>query len=117
MEQEIITQLIKELFDSVDEMHSEYFEDGTLYTLDAHKEDNVLNITISLENKDKEEFEKFVDELDDDIYEEVIDSLKMEIKDLTDIYETEDYKDVIASFKNKVREVAQNKINYLRTLI
>jgi hypothetical protein len=118
MNEEIILQAIKELFDSVEELHNEYKDDNASYTIDVKKENNTMNITISLkENKDKKEFEKFVDELDDDLYQEVIDNLKLEIKDLNDMYETEDYKYVIDSFKEKVKEIAQNKINYLKTLI
>lgn len=118
MDEKIITQLIKELFESVEEMHEEYTENGVTYALDVKKEGNTLNIKITLpENQDKKEFENFVDELDDDLYEEVIDSLENEIGDLTKLYETEAYKDVIKIFKHRVKEIAQNRINYLKTLI
>ena len=118
MDERIITQLIKELFKSAEEMHEEYSENGTSYALDVKKEGNTLNVKITLKgNKDKKDFEKFVDELDDDIYEEVIESLQDEIGDLTKLYETESYKDVITIFKNKVKQVAQNRINYLKTLV
>lgn len=117
MKQELLTQLVKELFESVDELHQEYKDSEISYVIDAKKEDNVLNITISLnENKDKEEFQKWIQELDDDIYEETIESLKDEIKDLNEIYESEDYQDVIDAFKNKVKEIAQSRIDYLKTL-
>ena len=118
IDDKIIIQAIKELFNSVEELHNEYQDDNESYTIDIEKEGDTMYITVSLkENSDKKEFEKFVDELDDDLYQEVIDNLKSEIKDLNDLYETEDYKYVINSFKNKVKEIAQNKIDYLKTLI
>jgi len=117
MKQELLTQLVKELFGSVDELHQEYKDNEISYVIDAKKEDNVLNITISLnENKDKEEFQKWIQELDDDIYEETIESLKDKIKNLNEVYESEDYQDVIDAFKNKVKEIAQSRIDYLKTL-
>lgn len=77
-----------------------------------------MNIKLVLKgNQDKKKFEEFVDELDDDLYEEVIESLQDEIGDLTKLYETDSYKDVIKLFKNRVKEIAQSKINYLQTLV
>ena len=118
MDEKMLAQLVKELFESVTELHEEYSDNNMSYAIDAEKNDNVLNITVTVkDNKDKKDFEKFVDSLDDDVYEEVIESLQDEIGDLTKLYDTEAYKDVIKVFKNKVKEVAQDRINYLKTLI
>lgn len=118
MEQEILTQLVKELFESVNELHQEYSDDNISYVIDAQKEGNVLNITISLnENKDKEDFEQWVNDLDDDIYEETIEALTNEIKNLSEIYKSSEYKKVINAFKSKVKEIAQNRICKLQSLL
>lgn len=118
MNQEIITQLVKELFESVSELHQEYSDNNTSYVIDTQKEGNKLNITITLnENKDKKEFENWIQNLDDDIYEETIDSLKEEIKNLTDIYESENYKEVIYAFKEKAKEIVKDRINYFQKFL
>lgn len=121
MERELQTQLLKELVQELfkmEEMHTEYQDGDTNFALDLTKENNVLTIKVTLnELKDKKEFENYVNGLDDDLYQEVIESLQGEIKDLNDIYESENYKDVISIFKDKVKEIAEEKINYLKTLI
>lgn len=119
MKQEIITQLVKELFSQVEELHQEYEDNNISYVIDAQKEDNTLNITISLNEKtdDKKDFEQWVDDIPDDIFEEAIESLKEEITDFDEIYDSEEYHDIIDAFKEKVNEIAQNKINDLKVLL
>lgn len=115
MTNEMVTALIKELF-TVDELHNEYTDNNISYVIDVQKNDNKLTIEISLEeNKDKKEFENWVDELDDDIFNETWESLSDEfgLKDLNDAYETDNYQEVIETFKSKAREIAQEKVNML----
>lgn len=119
MKQELITQLVEELFKSVNELHQEYKDNNISYVIDAQREDNELHINITLNNnKDKEEFEKFIDNLDDDIYEEVIEWFNKNYDEsIGKLYNSENYQEVIEAFKSKVREIAQEKINNLQKFL
>lgn len=116
-EQELILTLFKELLNSVEELHEEYSDDNISYVID--KDGNTLSISFTLEeeNKDKKDFENFVNGLDDDIYQETLESLGYGISDLAKIYDSENYQEVIDCFKNKVKEIATEKMEYLKTLI
>ena len=120
MEQEIITQLIKKLFESVEELHQEYTDDDIQYVIDVEKKDNEIFVHITLkENEDKKKFEQFVDSLDDDLFQEVWESLSEEdgLHTLSEIYESEDYQKVIDKFKARTKEIAQEKINELHKIL
>lgn len=103
----------------MDELHSEYMDDQ--YVIDITKNgDTEINIKISLiENKDKKEFEKWVNDIDDDIFNETWESLSNEygLKNLNDAYNTENYMEVIDKFKSKAKEIATEKINKLTQII
>lgn len=119
MKQELMTQLVKELFDTVDELHQEYQDNDIHYVIDAQKTDNKLNITVTLDDqskKDKKEFEKYIEDLDDDIYQEAIDSFD-NVKELDDLYKSQNYKEAIKLFKDKVTKIAENRIKYFQKFL
>ena len=114
-EKELIITLVKELM-VMDELHEEYTDNNLHCVIDSQKEGDTLTIKVSLkENKDKQEFEDWVNRLDDDIFNETWESLSNEygLKNLNDVYNTEDYKNVINMFKSTAREIAENKVKQL----
>ena len=118
-QEELLKSLIRELF-ALNELHQEYHDKDINYVIDSKKEGNKLTLNITLkENKDKKEFEKWVNELDDDIFSEVWEALSKEdsLHSLDEIYNSDDYKEVIKKFKNKTREIASNKISKLQRLL
>ena len=118
-QEELLKQVIKELF-SLDNLHQEYQDNDTHYIVDSQKENNKITFTIQLkENKDKKEFERWINQLDDEIFNEVWESLSMEdeLHSLDELYNTENYKEVITKFKNKTKEIATRKIKELQKLI
>lgn len=121
MKQEIIIQWIKELFNSVNELHQEYCDDNISYVIDAQKEDNVLHITISVDeyNQDKIEFENWLKKVDDDLFEEVLDELGYDnnLSNLNDIYNSDNYQEVINMVKSKTLELANKKIQQLQNIL
>ena len=122
MKEEILLALIKEL-SAFNKLHKEYHTEDISYIVDSNREGNVLHFDVKIqENKDKKErkeFEKWVDQLDDDIFNEVWESLSMEdnLHNLSEIYKTQDYKKVIDKFKAKTKEVASIKIKELEKLL
>ncbi len=118
-QEELIKVLIKELL-QMEEVHYEYTENDKTYVLDSEKNGNELNIKVSInENKDKSEFENWANQLDDDIFEEVWQSLSEEcnLHDLNELYESDNYKEVIDKFKDMTKRVITNKINNYKKLI
>ena len=119
-QEELLKTLIKELF-TTNELHQEYQDNDTHFVIDSQKEGDTLTIKVQLieENKDKKEFEKWVNQLDDDIFNEVWEALSEEDKlhSLDEMYNTKDYKKVISKFKNKTKEIATKKIAELQNLI
>jgi len=118
-QEELIKVLIKELL-QMEEVHYEYTENDKTYVLDSEKNGNELNIKVSInENKDKSEFENWANQLDDDIFEEVWQSLSEEcnLHDLNELYESDNYKEVIDKFKDMTKKVITNKINNYKKLI
>ena len=118
-QEEIIKALIEELF-NLDELHQEYQDNDTHFVVDTNRKGNELTIKVTLkENKDKKDFEKWVDQLDDDIFNEVWEALSEEdeLHSLNELYESENYKEVISRFKEKTKEVVNNKIKNLQKFI
>jgi len=118
-QEELLKALIKELF-SLNELHQEYQDKDTHYAIDSKKQGNTLAITITLkENKDKKEFEKWCEQLDDDIFNEVWEALSQEdnLHSLNEIYESDNYKQVINRFKLKTREIVNKRIKELQKII
>lgn len=117
-EKELVITLIKELFE-MDELHETYKDDNTFYAIDSQKEGNTLTINVTLkENSDKKEFENWVNDLDDDIFNETWETLSEEfgLKDLNEAYNTENYKEVIDKFKSTAKQIAESKILELKSL-
>ena len=114
-----LASLIKELF-QMDEMHQEYTDNDMSFCIDSEKkDDSTLVFTIKLkENKDKKEFEKWVNDLDDDLFNETWEALseKYGLKDLNEAYNTDNYKAVINEFKSTAKQIAQNRIKRLTSL-
>ena len=78
----------------------------------------IIKITLK-ENKDKQEFENWLSNIDDTLFEEVLDELKNKegLINLEDMYQSKDYKKVIDRIKSKTKEIAQRKIKALQKLI
>ena len=114
--------LVKELF-TYDDLHEEFTFNDDSFILDLKKEDNnTLTIKVVLkekDNKDKKEFEKWVNSLDDDVFNETWESLSEEfgLKELNDAYKTENYQQVIDMFKDRATQVITNKINNLKSFL
>lgn len=118
MKQEELS-LLKELF-NLEELHREYQDNDTQYVIDTKKEGNTVTIKVTFkENKDKKEFENWVNELDDELFDEVWESLSKQygLKDLNSIYESTNYKNVITLFKNRTKEIVAEKIKQLQKLL
>ncbi len=116
---EIIKNLIKELGEGT--KHEEYTDGNNIYVLDLDvNKDNVLFKMSVKENKDKEEFEKWVNELDDDIFEDVWQSLSDKLggnEKLNEMYEGKDYKKVINAFKLETMKILQSKVNKFKSML
>lgn len=118
-QEELLKTLIKELF-ALKELHQEYQDNDTHFVIDSQRKGNTLTINVTLkENKDKKDFERWVNQLDDDIFNEVWESLSKEdqLHTLDEIYNSENYKEVINKFKAKTKEIALNKIKSLQKFI
>ena len=117
--EEILKTLIKELM-AMDTLHQEYQDNDTHFVIDSQKEGNTLTIKVQLlENKDKQEFEKWLQNIDDDFFGEILDSLKEKdnIIDLDSIYNSENYQEVINKVKSRAKELAIKKIKNLQKII
>jgi len=117
-QEELFKTLIKELFE-IDTTHQEYQDNDVHFVVDSQKDGNTLTIKVELlENKDKEEFEKWLQSVDDSVLEEVLDELSKEgLKNLDEIYNSEDYQQVIEKVKSKTLEVVKRKIKMLQRLL
>ena len=118
-QEEILKALIEELF-AMNELHQEYQDNDTHYVVDSTKEGNTLTIKVQLlENKDKKEFENWLQLVDDDLFQEVLEELaeREGLTDLDALYKTEDYQKVIDRVKAKTKEIANRKIRNLKKLL
>ena len=118
-QEEILKALIEELF-AMNELHQEYQDNDTHYVVDSTKEGNTLTIKVQLlENKDKKEFENWLQLVDDDLFQEVLEELaeREGLTDLDALYKTEDYQKVIDRVKAKTKEIANRKIRNLQKLL
>lgn len=118
-QEEILKALIEELF-AMNELHQEYQDNDTHYVVDSTKEGDTLTIKVQLlENKDKKEFENWLQLVDDDLFQEVLEELaeREGLTDLEALYKTEHYPKVIDRVKAKTKEIANRKINNLKKLL
>lgn len=112
-------ELLKSLFELTGELHQEYQDDDNHYVIDAQKDGNILTVKVEkIEKDDKKEFEQWVNQLDDNLFEEIWESLAEEysLKDLNDLYDSPNYKEVIKLFKNKGKSLVEEKIAKLESL-
>ena len=114
----MLKALIKELF-AVTELHQEYHDTDAHFVVDSVKDGNELTIKVKLlKNKDKEDFENWLQKVDDDIFSNVLDELKREgLADLEQMYNSKDYKTVISKVKSKTRELAERRIKELQKFL
>ena len=120
MEKELF-QLAEQLLQQNTEGHEEITVNGKTLTVDYEKKDeNTMIVTVSLhENKDKKEFETWVNNLDDEFFNEVWENLSdiYGLKELNDTYDNGNYQEVISKFKSTAKELAQQKINLLSKIL
>ena len=118
-QEELLKALVSELM-GMDELHQEYQDNDTHFVIDSTKEGNTLTIKVQLlENKDKEEFENWLQQVDDNLFQEVLEELaeKEGLSDINSLYNSENYQQVIDKVKAKTKEIANRKIKMLKKLI
>ena len=118
-QEELLKALISELM-GMDELHQEYQDNDTHFVIDSTKEGNTLTIKVQLlENKDKKDFENWLQQVDDDLFQEVLEELaeKEGLSDINSLYNSENYQQVIDKVKTKTKEIANRKIKMLKKLI
>ena len=118
-QEEILKTLIKELF-AMDNVHEEYQDKDTHFVVDSQKDGNTLTIKVKLvENKDKKEFEKWLKQVDDTLFSDVLDELREKdgLVNLNELYNSERYGEVIKKVKAKTKEIAARRIKELQKLI
>ena len=118
-QEEILKALIEELF-AMDTLHQEYQDNDSHFVVDSTKEGNTLTIKVQLlENKDKKEFEKWLQQVDDDLFQEVLEELaeKEGLSDINSLYNSENYQQVIDRVRSKTKELAARKIKNLKKLL
>ena len=118
-QEELMKTLINELF-KLDTTHQEYQDNDVHFVVDSQKNGNTLIVKVQLlENKDKKEFEAWLKQIDDSLFEEVLDELqeKEGLSNLNDLYNSENYKNVISKIKSKTKEIALRKIKELQKLV
>lgn len=115
-------EILEKLFQQ-EELHEEIVDNNIKYVIDVEKgTDNEINIKVTKEqvsNKDKEQFEAWVNQLDGDLFTEIWESLSEDygLYDLNKLYESEDYKKVIDLFKERTQKILSQKIEKLTKLI
>ena len=115
-QEEILKALVKELF-ALDTMHQEYQDNDTHFIVDSNKEGDTLTVKITLkENKDKQEFEKWLENVDDDLFQEVLESFG-DAFDMEKEYNSPNYKKVIYEVKSRARDIAAKKIKELQRVL
>ena len=118
-QEELLKTLIKELM-KLDTLHQEYQDNDTHFVVDSQKKDNTLTIKVQLlENKDKKEFEKWLENIDNDLFTEVLSELKEKdgLIDIENMYNSDKYQEVIDRVKLKTKQIANRKIKQLQKLL
>ena len=118
-QEELLKALVSELM-GMDELHQEYQDNDTHFVIDSTREGNTLTIKVQLlENKDKKDFENWLQQVDDDLFQEVLEELaeKDGLSDINSLYNSENYQQVIDKVKTKTKEIANRKIKILKKLI
>ena len=118
-QEELLKALVSELM-GMDELHQEYQDNDTHFVIDSTREGNTLTIKVQLlENKDKKDFENWLQQVDDDLFQDVLEELaeKDGLSDINSLYNSENYQQVIDKVKTKTKEIANRKIKMLKKLI
>lgn len=118
-QEELLKALIAELF-AMDTLHQEYQDNDSHFVVDSTKEGNTLTIKVQLlENKDKKEFENWLQQVDDSLFQEVLEELaeKEGLSDINALYNSEKYQQVIDRVKAKTKEIAARKIRNLKKFL
>lgn len=118
-QEELLKALVSELM-GMNELHQEYQDNDTHFVIDSTREGNTLTIKVQLlENKDKKDFENWLQQVDDDLFQEVLEELaeKEGLSDINSLYNSENYQQVIDKVKTKTKEIANRKIKMLKKLI
>ena len=118
-QEELLKALIEELFE-MDTLHQEYKDNDSHFVVDSTKEGNTLTIKVQLlENEDKKNFENWLQQVDDDLFQEVLEELseKDGLSDINSLYNSENYQQVIDRVKTKTKEIANRKIKMLKKLV
>lgn len=109
-------EFIKNLF-SADTIQQEYQDNDVHYIVDSQRDGNTLHIDITLvENTDKEEFEKWLKQVNDDLFYDVLKELG-DSYNLDKMYNSENYKEVIDLVTSKTKELAKKRIKELESII
>jgi hypothetical protein len=119
---EILNALIKAFdYNVCQEATTIQNEPGVAYEVDLNKDGDTLTIVIEkkeLENKDKKEFEAWLDTVDDNMFQEALEKVQkitgIDAKQLDKDYNSNDYKGIINLFKKIIPQIAQEKINNLQ---
>lgn len=119
---EILNALIKAFdYNVCQEATTIQNEPGVAYEVDLNKDGDTLTIVIEkkeLENKDKKEFEAWLDTVDDNMFQEALEKVQkitgIDAKQLDEDYNSKDYKGIINLFKKIIPQIAQEKINNLQ---
>ena len=117
-QEDILKELVKELF-NIGTLHQEYQDNDSQYVIDSQKTGDTLIIKVQFkENTDKKEFEKFVDTLDDDLFNEVWESLSEEdnLHSLNELYNSLNSEYSING-NNRIYAVMSNKLDLFNTSI
>ena len=119
-QEELMKSLIKELF-ALNTTHQEYQDNDTHFVVDSQKNGNTLTIKVQLlENKDKKDFEKWLENnVDDELFSEVLEELakKEGLTDIEALYNSKNYKKVIDRVKSKTKEIVARKVRELQNLL
>lgn len=118
-QEDILKELVKELF-NIGTLHQEYQDNDSQYVIDSQKTGDILTIKVQFkEDKCKKEFEKFVDNMDDELFNEVWESLSEEdnLHTLNELYDSPRYKEVIEKFKARTKKIVANKIKELQAYL
>ena len=118
-QEELLKALIKELFE-MDTLHQEYKDNDSHFVVDSTREGNTLTIKVQLlENEDKKDFENWLQQVDDYLFQEVLEELseKDGLSDINSLYNSENYQQAIDKVKAKTKEIANRKIKMLKKLL
>ena len=91
------------------------------YEVDLKKDGDTLTIVIEkkkLENQEKKEFEKWLDTIDDEMFQEALSKVQditgTDAKQLDKDYNSENFRQIINIFRQTISDIAEQRINSLK---